>query len=225
MANQAERVVALAGGTGLVGGMCLRLLVEAPGVSRVVAVGRRAPEEASHAKVKMVEVHNFDHLATVPEPGPLSAGICALGTTIKKAKSQQAFRAVDHDAVLSFARWVRAHGGNTFVLVSSVGASAQSSNFYLRVKGEAEQALATVGFDRLILLRPSLLLGAREESRPGEAIARAVMPVLGRLLLGPFERYRGIPAHTVARALVTALDGQTSGVSIWYHGEILAAAR
>ncbi len=208
----------------MVGNACLQELVQVASVAKVLVLGRRPPS-LSHPHLQVHQVE-FAALHTQPTPGAqLTAALCALGTTMKKAKSEAAFRAVDHDAVVSFARWARQHGCPTFVLVSSLGADPRSRSFYLRVKAEAERAIETLGFARVIVLRPGLLLGSREESRPAEAIARAVMPLLGKLLVGNLDRYRGVDAHTVAKAMATAALDSQLGLQVWENREILHYAQ
>lgn len=207
------RTALLAGGSGLVGGLAIPHLLAAGAFDRVVALGRRPLAERPGLEQRTVD---FGRLDAEP-PVPAAAAVCALGTTIRRAGSQAAFKAVDVDAVLAFARWARAGGAATFVLVSSVGADPRSSNFYLRCKGEAEEAVGGLGFTRLVALRPSLLLGARAESRPGEALGRAVTPVLNSLLLGPLRRYRGIAADAVASAAVRAATQPAPGRFAWEY--------
>jgi uncharacterized protein YbjT (DUF2867 family) len=214
-----DRTVLMAGATGLVGRLALARLLDRPEVEHVVAVGRRPPA-LTHARLEAKTV-DFARLDAVP-PVHAGAALCALGTTIKVAGSQAAFRAVDHDAVLACARWARAGGAPTFALVSSVGAASGAGNFYLRVKGEAEEAVAAVGFPRLVVLRPSLLLGDRAERRLAEAAAQVVTPALNPLLLGPLRRYRAVDADRVAAALVAAALDRTPGREVWEYDHILA---
>jgi uncharacterized protein YbjT (DUF2867 family) len=215
------RTVLLAGATGLVGGLALQRLLELTTFDQVVVVARR-PLEHSHGRLRAI-VTDFDRLEAQP-PVPCTAALCALGTTIKKAGSEAAFRAVDRDAVVAFARWARRGGASCFVLVSSVGAAPDASNFYLRVKGEAEQAVAALGYDRFVTLRPSMLLGPRSERRPLEAVGRAVVPALNPLLRGAWRRYRGIPADAVAAAMVAAAADGPPGRMVWEHDQLQAAA-
>jgi uncharacterized protein YbjT (DUF2867 family) len=216
-----KRAVALAGATGLVGGLALQRLLDGTTFDQVVVVGRRPPAR-SDGRLRAI-VTEFDRLETLPPP-PAAAALCALGTTIKRAGSQAAFRAVDLDAVVAFARWARRGGARCFVLVSSVGAAPDAGNFYLRVKGEAEQAVAAIGYDRFVALRPSMLLGPRGESRPLEAVGRAVIPALNPLLRGAWRRYRGIPADAVAAAMVAAATDGPPGRMVWEHDQLQAAA-
>ena len=213
------RTILLAGASGLTGGLALAELL-ARNEHDVVAVARRTLSVSDpRLKTVLAELGALEACPVVPA----AAALCALGTTIKKAGSQAAFKAVDHDGVLAFARWARRGGARSFVLVSSVGASPQARNFYLRVKGETEQALAKLGFERLVLLRPSLLLGERGESRPGETVARVVAPALNPLLPGRFRRYRAITARQVSRALIAGAEGPP-GQLIWEYDQLVTAA-
>jgi uncharacterized protein YbjT (DUF2867 family) len=215
------RVALVAGATGLVGSALLRRLAAAEAFSRVVPLVRRPLAEAS-AKIAP-RVVDFALLDDLPALEATDA-FCALGTTIAKAGSQDAFRRVDHDAVLAFARCARRSGAERFLLVSSVGADARAPGFYLRVKGEVEQAVARIGFPALLIVRPSLLLGDRSESRPLETAARTFAPVFNVVLRGPLSRYAAVPAETVAAALVAGALEAPDGVHIWEHDDIIGAA-
>ena len=166
------------------------------------------PLHASH------RVHVVDFAALPPLPRATHA-YCALGTTIAQAGSQAAFRAVDFDAVLAFARAARAAGVTHFGAVSALGADATSGSFYSRTKGEAEAALQTLGFRCLVLARPSLLSGDRaalgQPTRLGERLALALASPLAPLLP---RAWRPIAAATVARALVRALQQAAPGVQV-----------
>lgn len=217
--QRAHRAVALAGATGLVGRACLQRLFDQATIGSILALGRHAPD-LQHPKLhnQIVDFTAPDEIT--PSTGPIDAALCALGTTIKKAGSQQAFRAVDHDAVTTFAVWAKRQGCPTFVLISSVGANPKSKNFYLRTKGETEQSVAALGFARLVILRPGLLLGKRKESRPGETLAQIAVPFFNPLLPGKLRRYRGIPADAVAAAMVAAAETQLAGVQICHNDEL-----
>jgi uncharacterized protein YbjT (DUF2867 family) len=215
--------VLLAGATGLVGGHCLRELIRCS--DRQVVVVVRRPLGLRLPFLQTV-VSELDRLEDMPPPAlttPGGAALCALGTTLRKAGSPEAFRAVDHDGVLTFARWCQRLGARTFVLVSSVGAAADSRNLYLRVKGEVERDVAALGWTRLLILRPGLLLGRRPDRRPAETLAQLAMPLLHPLLRGRLRRYRGIEASVVARAMIAGMEGPP-GHHIWHSPEIQASA-
>lgn len=193
------RVVALAGATGLVGRAILEGLLADASVAAVHALGRRDPG-LSHPKLIP---HVVDFAALPPLP-PLDEVYLALGTTIKAAGSQSAFRAVDFEANLAVARAAHVAGARRAGLVSAMGADAKSRIFYNRVKGETEDALARLQFEGLVIARPSLLVGDRvalhQPERLGEKVAMVVSSFLGQLI--PVN-YRPIAAANVARALLT----------------------
>ncbi|MBW8369240.1 MAG: NAD(P)H-binding protein, partial [Arenimonas sp.] len=194
--NPASTVL-LAGASGLVGSSVLELLLSQAEGPRVLAPVRRPVGVRSPRLIAPVSSLSVDSdtelLETLRQEAPaIDAYVCCLGTTLKAAGSREAFLAVDRELVLRLAAMARALGARQAILVSSVGASAQSGNFYLRVKGETERALAEMGFERVDLLRPGLLLGDRSQSRPAEALARAVTPFTNPFLRGPLRRYRGI---------------------------------
>jgi uncharacterized protein YbjT (DUF2867 family) len=211
----------LAGATGLVGGICLRKLLAGAAFARTTAVARR-PLPIADPRLDVI-VTELDQLAITAAP-PARAALCALGTTIDKAGSQAAFRRVDYDAVLAFARWARQADTATFVLVSSVGAAAASRNFYLRIKGETEDALTQLGFDRVVMLRPSLLIGPRPDRRRAEAVAQVMAPAFNPLLRGRLRIYRALPGEAVAAAMINAAIDSKPGKHVWHYDEILAAA-
>lgn len=216
MPDAAARTVLLAGATGLVGGECLHALLADPTVLRVVALVRR-PLGVRDPRLDE-RIVDFDRLDAAGDAFRVDQVICALGTTIGQAGSQAAFRRVDQEYPLELARLARAHGARHFLLVSSLGADAGSRVFYSRVKGEVEDALQGAGFRSLTIVRPSILLGARQEFRLGEAIGR----LFGRLIPG---RYRAVHARDVATVLVAAAAQDAPGVRVLESDEIRARAR
>jgi uncharacterized protein YbjT (DUF2867 family) len=153
--------------------------------------------------------------------GKVDAYISALGTTIKTAGSREAFISVDRDLVVRFAEIAKQQNAKQIVFVSSVGATRQTSNFYLRVKGETEDLLERMKFHRVDILRPGVLLGPREDSRPGEAIAQKLSFIYNPLLQGPLRRYRAISAEAVAAATLALLKKKESGIFIHENTEMV----
>jgi len=193
----------LAGATGLVGGQLLARLLAHPAYSRVeVLVRRELPVRNSKLVQRVVD---FEHLEAV---SGISADdvFCCLGTTIRKAGSQQAFRRVDHDYALALAGLARAAGAQQFLMVSALGADARSSVFYSRVKGETERDIAATGLAKVVFMRPSLLLGERQEVRTGERVGSVVGWLIAPLLIGPLRKYRPIDADHVAAAMAYAAN-------------------
>lgn len=194
--------VAMIGATGLVGSLAAPKLVAQGCI--VDALSRR-PGHFADPRWR-------EHVAP-PEQWPellaslgADAAVSTLGTTMRQAGSQAAFRAVDHDLVVDFARSAAAAGARRMVAVSSVGADPGSANFYLRTKGEMEVALEALGFERLDILRPGLLRGERGgDRRLGERVGIALSPVVKLVLRGPLDRFAAIDADRVAAAIAGAL--------------------
>ncbi|MBE7941467.1 MULTISPECIES: NAD(P)H-binding protein [Ramlibacter] len=212
---QPGRRALIAGATGLVGQCLLQGLVADPSVARVVAIGRRPPA-LSHPKLEFIPV-DFARLPPLP---PVDEAYLALGTTIKAAGSQAAFRALDRDANLAVAQAAQAAGATRLGLVSAMGADPRASIFYSRTKGELEQALQAMGWHRLVIARPSMLAGDREALgqpvRGGEQLAARVTRWLRPLIPA---NYRAIPARLVAAALLAAVPG-SQGLRILLSGEM-----
>lgn len=217
-----ERNAVLLGGSGLVGGYCLHELLAEPVYTRVCLLNRRDLKVGLYPKL-VQKIVDFDELKAEDFSGACDI-FCALGTTIRKAGSQAAFRRVDFEYPLAAARLARQAGAEQFVLVSSVGADPASKNFYLRTKGELEQEIVKLGFQAIHIFRPSLLLGERREFRLGERIMQAIAPVLNVALFGSMKRYRAIKASAVGRAMVVAGREPSRGVFIHEYDAILKLA-
>lgn len=196
--------ILLAGSSGLVGGLVSTRLSTRPNLAlaNLVRRGSSAPGLAV----------DFEALRAEPEatlrlvvPEGVDVAISCLGTTIRTAGSQPAMFRVDHDYVLAVARGARALGARQFILVTAAGAGGPG--FYLQTKGAIERAVCELGFERIDVMRPGILLGVRSERRVWEAIGQRVFATLTPILLGPLSRYGAIPAETVADAIV-ALVGQ-----------------
>ena len=164
------RIALVAGASGLVGGFLVQALLEAPDYSRIFALTRR-PLGREHAKLAN-RIVVFERMATQLKGLVANDAFCCIGTTIAEAGSQEAFREADLDAVLLFAEAARAAGATRFAVVSSVGASSSSKKFYLRTKGEMEDAVTAMGFAAVDIFQPSLLLGPRKQMRPHGADRR-----------------------------------------------------
>jgi uncharacterized protein YbjT (DUF2867 family) len=202
MENDAGRVALVAGANGMVGVQLLRALVDAGTYRRVIALTRRPlPLESGRLVNRIIRFQDLD--AELRGVGCDDA-FCCLGTTRRAAGSQAAFRAVDHDLVLRFASWVQGAGAQTLVCVTSAGASPESRNFYLRVKGETELALEALRFRSLHLMRPGLILGERVNWRATELAGSVFMPLVNPLLRGRLEQWRSIRATTLAAAMRAA---------------------
>jgi uncharacterized protein YbjT (DUF2867 family) len=217
MAKNAPRTALLVGATGLTGAALLPLLVASPRYARVHVLSRR-PLAKSDARLEP-HVVDFDALDAAGAFPRVDDVYCCLGTTIRVAGSQAAFRKVDFDYVVDVARRAREAGATRFAVVSAMGASRQSLVFYSRVKGEMEAAVAALGFESVTIVRPSFLDGQRAEKRPGEGLALALARVFEPLIL---KRYRAVPAVAVARAMLHFTLEGAPGVAVVPSDRLLA---
>lgn len=217
-----SRTAVVLGASGLVGGFCLRALVDDPDYTRVVTFGRRELPSLTRAKVAQ-RVADLGTLTTEDFQGAQDV-FCALGTTIRKAGSEEAFRHVDLDLPLRAAGEALKAGAEQFVVVSSVGADAASKNFYLRTKGEMERELAKLPFRAIHILRPSLLIGKRPEFRLGETIGMKIAPVLDLLTFGPLRKYHSMQAEIAGKAMAGAAKSGKHGVFIYEFDPIVTLA-
>lgn len=201
-------VVCIAGSTGLTGSFLLEKLLNDPDVSKVYALVRKLSDKKAE---KLIEIIFHDDFSKVELPEKANVFFCCLGTTIKTAGSQEAFRHVDVVLPLQLISLAENSGAYSFVLQSSVGALAGSSNFYLRCKGEAEEALKASRIQMRCSVRPSILAGPRKEFRLGEKIGLFFMQLLGPLFMGKLKRYRAVHVNRVAESMLRATKNQTPG--------------
>ena len=203
------------GSTGLIGKHLLSYLGEKD--LSVIAISRRPiddiPKNVSPMIIDFDEFLDQGHL-----PDCKHIYIC-LGTTIKKAGSQESFKKVDLDYCLGFAKKARESGATTISLVTSIGANADSKNFYLKTKGKLENEIKTMGFDSVNIFQPGLLLGNRDEIRPLEFLGQYGSYLLNMALLGPAMKYRSIDAKRVARTMANTAD--IAGVHYFTYEDFL----
>jgi uncharacterized protein YbjT (DUF2867 family) len=197
------------GATGLVGGAALRRALADPRVERVIAPTRRALD--SHPKLANPVAEELD--ALLPDAGEWAVDtvICALGTTMRKAGSKEAFRHIDYELPLAFAMMAHQRGAESFALTSSKGASATSLFFYTRIKGELERDLERIGFQSLLIVRPGIIGGDRAESRPAERLALRLTGWLSPILPRGLRISR---AERIAEVLVQGAVAPAPGVHV-----------
>ena len=212
------RTALLLGASGLIGGHCLELLLRDEAYDQIIALVRKALPK-NHPKLIQHEV-NFDRLSEHANLLKADDVFCCLGTTIKKAGSQEAFRKVDFTYAHEAAKIAAANGTKQFLLVSSIGADAKSSVFYSRVKGEIEAVISALNFMSVSIFRPSLLLGERTEFRLAERLAEPFAKALSFFLIGSLRKYRAIEARTVAAAMIAVAKAKTQGVSFYESDRI-----
>lgn len=216
-----SRTALLAGATGLVGSQVLQLLLDDPEWSRVVTAGRRTtPQRHGKLEQRVLDLGAIEALGDLPHADDV---FCCLGTTIKQAGSQQAFRRVDHDFVVGLARAGIRVGATQFLLVSAIGADPESRIFYSRVKGETETDVRKLPYRAVQIFRPSMLLGERPEFRLGERLAIMASPLLQLALVSRLRRYRPIQASDVARAVVRVAREAPRGPNVFEYDAMLAS--
>jgi uncharacterized protein YbjT (DUF2867 family) len=223
MPDPEPKIALLAGASGLVGAHALDALLDATDIARVFAVTRR-PLGREHPRLAN-RIVQFDNMESQLKGITCQVAVCCLGTTLRQAGSQEAFRRVDVDYVLAFARTAKAAQAQRFIVVSSAGADPQSKSFYLRTKGEMEEAVERVGFASLDILQPGPLLALRSQMRPLELGALLVMPLVNPFLRGEREAFRGISPQTVGAAIVGATRSGRKGVQRYTYAGIDALAR
>lgn len=205
-----SRSAVVAGGTGLVGTALLQLLGADARYRRVTSLVRREVPAAPGIAVQRADFERLDELVIQD----VDDAFCCLGTTRRDAGSAEAFRRVDLDYVVAFARLAKRAGASRFMLVSSLGASRSSAFLYPRTKGECEVAVSALGFTTVVIVRPSFLVGVRAQERPAEAAAQRVGQWFRPLLVGPFRKYAPVEASAVARTLLSAAVTATGGTTI-----------
>jgi len=201
-----SKTATVLGTTGLVGRALTQQLIADERYAKITALVRKplASNDFYDPQKKLEPlVIDFEQLQDYQGYFTVDHVYCCLGTTLKKAGSQSAFRRVDFEFVHVAAQLARAQRANGFVWISSVGADAKSHNFYLRVKGELENAILTMPqLNHAAAVRPSLLLGERADSRPAEEMGIVAGKLLAPLMLGPFKKYRPITAYRVAQQMI-----------------------
>jgi uncharacterized protein YbjT (DUF2867 family) len=216
------RVAVLAGATGLVGGHCLPLLLQSTHYHQVIALVRR-PLDLQHPKLRQI-VADFERLPLLPEFAGTDV-FCTIGTTMRQAGSREAFRKVDFDAELAYATTVSQAGARQFILVSSVGANAHSSTFYLQIKGELEEAVKALPFRSIHIFRPSFLAGDRSSDRTAERLSTTVAKALDFAFIGKFRNYSPVEADDLAAAMLAVARKEDPGVHIHEYEQILSLAK
>lgn len=199
------------GATGLCGKNCLYQLLKDPDYNKI-DIWVRKTSGISHPKLteKVIDFNNIES----QERTDAQHVFCCLGTTIKKAGNQENFYKTDHDYVIAAANIAARSGAEKFLYISSIGANSNSRNFYLRTKGKTEEDLKKVFKGGLIIFRPSMLMGKRQEFRFGELMGKGFMKVFGFLFMGSMKKYRGIKASDVAHAMIYCAKSGTKGLLI-----------
>lgn len=211
-----NRIALLAGATGLIGGQLLDLLLKEERYVKVIALSR-TPLPLRHPKLENVilQASELEKLGSIKADDVF----CCLGTTIKQARTKEAFRKIDFDYPLELANRLKTNGATRFLLVSALGANKNSGIFYNQVKGEAEEAIGKVGFTCYHIFRPSLLMGERKEVRSGEDAAKIFYKIFGFLIP---NKFKGIASIKVARAMLHFAADHAAGQFIHESGDLQA---
>ncbi|WP_159470567.1 NAD-dependent epimerase/dehydratase family protein [Dyadobacter sp. 3J3] len=217
MSDASYKTALVIGATGLVGKQVLNYLLASPIYNQIKVLTRRS-SGIQHEKLDEI-FFDFDK----PDASLVKADdiFCCLGTTIKKAGSEEAFKKVDFQYPLQIGRLGKLNGASKYLIVSSMGADSKSFIFYNRVKGEIEKELTDLHYDALHILRPSLLLGDRGgESRFGEKIGEVLAKILDPVMVGPLKKYAAIDSDKVARGMVELAQLPEKGVFIHNSAEL-----
>jgi uncharacterized protein YbjT (DUF2867 family) len=201
------KIACIYGSTGLIGSYLLDVLVSDERYSKII-VFNRSQISLSNPKIEQI-VSDYTDLERHRPQLMADEYYCCLGTTMAKAKTKPAFEYVDYQLPIEIGKIALHHNVRAYLVVSSIGASAKSGNFYLCTKGKMEEAISTIGLESLFIFRPSMLLGKRNETRIMESVSKPVFYLLGFLLWGPFKKYRAIHGKTVAKAMVNCANNHS----------------
>lgn len=204
MGKEGNLTAVIFGGSGLTGRFLIELLLRDSRYEKLILFVRKEIP-VYHGKIRQV-IFDPDKISEIESEISGNQIFCCIGSTIKKAGSKDVFFKIDHDLVINTAKAAFKNQIPVFTVISSIGAKANSSNFYLNTKGLMEEKLKSFGFINLNILRPSMLLGLRSERRMMEETGKTVMKVLGFLFIGKLEKYKPIHAETVARAMIMAAN-------------------
>ena len=212
-----NKTATIIGATGLIGGHILEFLQEDPEYSIIKVIARK-PVKINHPKVRVSVIDYSDENGFREAVSGSDVVFVAVGTTQKKVKGDKAaYRKVDYDIPVNAARFCRETGCPVFLVVSSVGADSKSGNFYLKLKGETEDAIQLTGVPSINIFRPSMLLGNRNESRPAESIAQLLSK--GLSFLFP-SKYKPVQAWGVAKAMIIVSKQAPRGILHYHYQEI-----
>jgi len=200
------------GATGLVGKLLTDQLIQSDDYTAIRIFTRKPSAMGGMKKIEEIIV-DFDRLEEISEKIVGDDLFICLGTTIRKAGSVKKMEEIDRDLPVRIASVAHGNGVKRAAIVSSLGASCKSSNYYLRIKGEMEESIRKIGFRTIIIARPSLLLGERNEKRAGESVSKIAMKLIGKLLTGKLSKYRAIEGGDVAKAMIKAIVVQ-EGINV-----------
>lgn len=214
------KTATIIGVTGMTGSYLLQELINDPYFETIRLIVRRPyAKPNSKTEIKLVDFNDYESLKLAIDGSDVL--FCTIGTTQKNVKGdKELYRKVDYDIPLKAARICRETGCKKFVIVSAAGANSSSRNFYLKLKGEMENALATSGVESIHIMQPSLLLGERKEKRAGENIGKVVFTGISFLMAGPLKKYKPVHGKKLALAMINAAKTDKQGISKYTYSEI-----
>lgn len=215
---EVKKTAIVVGATGLIGSYVVDKLKDKDEFGRIIILGRR-DIKISHPKIE-VFITDFQDMDKFTFWAEADCLFCCIGTTIAVAGTKENFRKVDYGIPKTLSKYCETYNIN-FLLVSSLGADKSSSNFYLKTKGETEDAIINAGIKTVHIFRPSMLLGPRKEKRLGEQIGKIFMQITDPLMIGGLRRYKAVQAETVAKAMIGESLKNESGVFIHENEQIL----
>lgn len=225
MAIKQSTIAVVAGATGLVGQQLVKRLLDHSAYRRVIVFVRRELD-ISHPKLvqRLISYDQFEE--ALDEATMKDADVfCTLGTTIRQAGSQEAFRKVDYSYPLVLGKQAKKYGAAKLLIVTAMGSSPQSTLFYNRVKGELERDLKALNLPRLVIMQPSLMLGNRKEKRLGERAGIIVFQLVRPFLIGPLSQYRAVHSADVAQVMVEAARRSTPKLEVFGSNDIARKAK
>jgi uncharacterized protein YbjT (DUF2867 family) len=218
-----KKTALVIGASGLVGNELVKILIQQNEYERIHLLVRK-PIGMKDSKCEQ-HIIDFDNLPKYSKLFQVTDVFCCIGTTIKKAKSKEAFRKVDFAYPVEAAQLAKENGVDKFLIISAMGANPKSLVFYNQVKGQLEESLSQLNLPSLHIFRPSLLLGERDEFRLGEKLAAKASGVLNTIMVGPLLPYKAIEAKKVGAAMANIANTDKKGVNIYSSYEIEKIAR
>ena len=218
------KTATIIGSTGMTGSYLLDLLIQDKSFETIrIVVRRDVPKTAANVEVKLVDFDNAEAFKAAIAGSDVV--FCTIGTTQKNVKGDKAlYRKIDFDIPVNSANYCKETGCEKFIIVSSAGANSKSNSFYLRLKGEVEEAIKSTGLSAIHIMQPSMLLGNRNEKRMGETLIQGTMKLFSFLLFGTLRKFKAINGKVLAQAMVTAAKNNKEGIFTYQYDEIVKLA-
>ena len=218
------KTAAIIGSSGMTGSYLLNVLSQDKSIETIRLIVRHpVPKRADNVEVKLVDFEDAQAFKNAVAGSDVL--FCTIGTTQKNVKGDKAlYRKIDYDIPVNAAQYCKETGCEKMIIVSAVGANSKSNNFYLRLKGEMEEAVKASGLQSIHIMQPSMLLGHRNEKRTGETFFQRLVKALSFLLIGGLKKYTGIPAKQLAQAMVAAAKDNNTGIFTHQYQQIIQLA-